>query len=188
MDFIRMVNETAVTGVVDTVQSYFYTILVGIVILLIGFGLGILVKKLLKKVLKEIELNRIMNKVGVTYNLEGGISSIVSYLIYLITIVFFLNQLGITSIVLYLIIGAILMLIILTFLVGLKDVIPNFISWLYLQKKDKIKEGRKVEVKEIYGIVEKIGFLETEIKTENGDILYVPNSLFMKSKFKVKKH
>ena len=43
-----MVNETVV-GVVGTVQSYFSLIAEGVIILLIGFGLGILAQKLLSK-------------------------------------------------------------------------------------------------------------------------------------------
>ena len=58
-----MVNETVV-GVVGTVQSYFSLIAEGVIILLIGFGLGILAQKLLSKILKEIELNHIFTKVG----------------------------------------------------------------------------------------------------------------------------
>lgn len=182
-----MVNATAVTGAVKTAQSYILDIAIGIVILLAGFGLGILAKKLLLKVLEEVSLNKIMAKVGITTNLEKGVSNIISYVIYLVFIVIFLNHLGITSIVIYLVLGAVLMLIILTFLVGLKDVIPNFIGWLYIQKKGSIKEERRVEVKEISGVVEKVGYLETEIRTDNGDTLYVPNSLFMKSKFRLRK-
>jgi small conductance mechanosensitive channel len=172
-----------VEGLVGIVQSYFYQVVLGIVILLIGFGLGILVKKFLYRVLKEVEINKLMRKVGITLNVEKSVSSLASYLIYLITIVFFLDQLGITSIVLYLVVGAILMLLILTFLVGLKDVIPNFVAWLILQKRGRVYVGKRVSVKEISGVVEKVGYLETEIKTEGGDTLYVPNSLFMKSKF-----
>jgi len=182
-----MVDEGAIPGVVETAQSYFYIIAVGVVILLVGFGIGILVKKLLYKLFQEIGLNKIMGKVGVTLNLERWVSNIAAYVIYLFTIVIFLDQLGIRSIVLYLIVGAVLMLLILTFLVGLKDVIPNFIGWLAIQKKSKIKEGHKVNIREICGTVEKIGYLETEIKTDNNDILYVPNSLFLKSKYRVKK-
>ena len=173
--------------IIEIAQSYVYTIVVGIIILLVGFGIGILAKKIAHKVLKELELNKVMGKVGITYNLEGSVSSILSYVIYLFTVVIFLDQLGLKSIVLYLIVGAVLMLVILTFLVGLKDIIPNFVGWLYIQKKDKLKVGHKVEVKEIAGRIEKIGYLETEIKTDADDILYVPNSLFMKSKFKLRK-
>ena len=56
-----MVNGTSVTNAVGVAQSYFYTVIVGIVILLAGFGLGILVQKLLYKLLQEIGLNKIMN-------------------------------------------------------------------------------------------------------------------------------
>ena len=170
----------------STIGTYFNKILVGIVILLVGFGIGILVKKILDRVLKEVELNRIMGKVGLTHNLESILSNIIAYLVYLFTIEFFLQHLGIGSYVLLIIVGAVLMLIILTFLVGMKDVIPNFIGWLYIQKKGKMKEGHHVNIREIGGRVERIGFMETEIKTERGDILYVPNALFMKSKFRVK--
>jgi small-conductance mechanosensitive channel len=182
-----MVNQSSVKGAVEVASSYFTHIAVGVVILLAGFGIGILVKKLVHKLLKEFELNKIMRRVGIDYNLETGVSSILMYLIYLMTIIIFLDHFNIGSIVFYLILGGILMLIILTFLVGLKDVIPNFIGWIYIQRKDKIKEGHKIEVKEIAGIIEKIGYLETEIKTDNHDILYVPNSLFLKSKFKLRK-
>ena len=182
-----MVTQSAVKGVVEVASSYFTHIAVGIVILLAGFGIGILVKKLVHRLLKEFELNKIMRRVGVNYNLETWVSSILMYLIYLMTIVIFLDHFNIGSVVFYVVLGAILMLIILTFLVGLKDVIPNFIGWLYIQRKDKIKEGHKIEVKEIAGVIEKIGYLETEIRTENHDTLYVPNSLFLKSKFKLRK-
>ncbi|HLD39548.1 MAG TPA: mechanosensitive ion channel domain-containing protein [Candidatus Nanoarchaeia archaeon] len=181
-----MVNET-VSAIVNTTESYFSLIVEGVIILIVGFALGILAQKLLSKILKEVELNHIMGKVGITHNLEKWISLIVSYVIYLVFIVFFLNRLGITSIVLYLIVGAILMLLILTFIVGLKDVIPNLVAWIILHKDERITVGRRVEVKEISGRVEKIGYLETEIITEYGDTLYVPNTLFLKSKFKVKK-
>ena len=182
-----MTNLTNVTGVVDTAQSYIYTVAIGLVILLIGFALGIITKKLLSRVLKEIELNKILSRVGIAHNLEKGISSVVMYLIYLATIIIFLDYFKIGSIVLYLLLGALLMLVILTLLVGLKDVIPNFIAWLILQKRGNIKVGRRVEVKEISGEVERVGYLETEIKTDSGDILYVPNNLFLKSKFKLRK-
>ncbi|MBI2666215.1 mechanosensitive ion channel [Candidatus Woesearchaeota archaeon] len=160
-----------------------------IIVLFLGLGLGIFVKKLLHRILKEIELNKIMSKVNVTYDLERWVSSILSYVIYLVTFVLSLAWLGIKSLfVLYILVGAIFMLLILTTVVGLKDVIPNFIGWIFLQKKTSgVKEGRNIEVKEISGIVEKIGYLETEIRTEHGDVLYVPNALFLKSKHKVKK-
>ncbi len=177
-----MVNE-----VIQTAQSYFYDITFGIALLFIGFAIGIIVKKIVYKMLKSMELNKVTSKAGINHDLEKWISSLASFMIYLITIIIFMNHLGITSTVLYLITGAVLMLLILTFIVGLKDVIPNFVAWIVIQKRELIHEGRKIDIREITGVVEKIGYLETEIKTENGDILYVPNYLFLKSKMRVRK-
>ena len=181
-----MVNET-VTTIVGTAESYFSLIVEGVIILIVGFGLGIFAQKLLNKVLKKMELNQIMGKVGITYNLEKWISLVASYVIYLLFIIFFLDHLGIRNIVVYLVLGAVLMLLVLTFIVGLKDVIPNLVAWIILHKDERITVGRRVEVKEISGRVERIGYLETEIITDHDDTLYVPNLLFLKSKFKVKK-
>lgn len=181
-----MVNET-VTTIFGTAESYFSLIAEGVIILIVGFGLGILTQKLLNKVFKKIELNHVMSKVGITYNLEKWVSLVASYVVYLLFIVFFLDHLGIRNIVVYLVLGAVLMLLVLTFIVGLKDVIPNLVAWVILHKDERITVGRRVEVKEISGRVERIGYLETEIITDHDDTLYVPNTLFLKSKFKVKK-
>ncbi len=170
-----------------SLSKYLYDIVAAVIVLLLGLGLGLLVRKLLGSLLKEIELNKIVLRVNIRYDLERWISSLVSYVIYLVAFVLFLDLLGVRSVVLYLIIGAVLMLLVLTTVVGLKDIIPNLIGWLFLQKKSTlIKEGRTIEVKEISGVVERVGYLETEIRTEHGDVLYVPNALFLKSKHQVK--
>jgi len=174
--------------IIETAKEYIYTIILSTIILLVGFILGILAKKFIYRILKEIELNTILKVIGIHSDLEKWISSIISYLIYFITIIFFLEQLKIASVVLYLIAGGILTLLILTFIVGIKDIIPNFVAWIILQRKQHLKVGMKIEIKEIAGEIEKIGCLETEIRTKHDDILYVPNSLFMKSKFKIKKN
>jgi len=167
-------------------ESYIYTIILSTIILLAGFILGILAKKFVYRLLKEIELNSILKVIGIRTDLEKWISSIISYLIYFITIIFFLEQLKIASIVLYLVAGGILTLLILTFIVGIKDIIPNFVAWVIIQRKQHLKIGQEIEIREITGEIEKIGCLETEIRTKHDDILYIPNSLFLKSKFKIK--
>jgi len=171
-----------VGGIVEIVKAYAGQVLQGIVILLIGFGLGVLSRKFALKIFREFNLNKFLGKIGITNDIENIVSIIISYVIYLFTIIIFLEKLLIKSLVLYLIAGGVITLLILSLLVGLKDVIPNFVGWIYLQRKKKIKEGKRVDVREISGRVERVGYLETEIKTDNGDILYVPNSLFLKSK------
>ncbi len=171
---------------INILKDYFFQIIIGTLILLIGFIIGTFTKKISKKALEEINFNKILRTINYHNDGEEILSSILSYIIYLISIIFFLTELGITSIVLYLILGAILMVVILTFLVGIKDLIPNFVAWTIIKSKSKLKEGTKVEIKEIKGTIENIGLLETEIRTINDDLLYVPNSLFIKSKFRIR--
>ena len=173
-------------AILALIQEYIITIILGIVILLVGFALGVFAKKFLHRLFEEIELNRVLRKLQIRGDFEKGTSILISYVIYVLTILFFLDYVGISSIVLYIGVASIGILLILTFLVGLKDVIPNFVAWALLQRRRFFRVGRRVEVKEISGVIEKIGLLETEIKTDKGDILYVPNTLFLKSKLKMR--
>ncbi len=185
------INDEGVWGemvaeFLTTAESYITRLVIGFVILLVGLCLGILVRKIVYKILQRVELNSVLAKAGIIHDVESAISLVVAFVIYLVTLVIFLNQLGITSVVVYIVLGAILMLIVLTFVVSLKDVSPNAVAWVVLMRLGKIKVGSKVEVCEIKGVVERIGLLETEIKTGQGDVLYVPNSLFVKQKMWVR--
>lgn len=169
---------------INTAGSLLNLVAVGIVILIAGLALGLLIKKVSFRILQEITLNKIMSKVGFSYNFEYGISSLLSYIIYLFTLIFFLDQLGIRSIVIYLAVAGMVVLIILPFVVGLKDIVPNVRGWMYIQRTKAVKEKKQVELPQVSGMVQHIGYLETEIKTKRGDMLYVPNSLFLKNKDK----
>ena len=96
--------------------------------------------------------------------------------------VFFLKQLGVVSITLYLLIGAILLLIGATFLISIKDFIPNFIAGLVLYRKVDWEKGKEIKFNGVKGKIEKLGLLEIEIKSKKGEKIYVPNSLLTKSK------
>lgn len=174
--------ENITSLALNTAGSLLNQVMIGIVILIAGLALGLLVKKVTFRILQEIKLNKMMSGLRFTYNSEYWISSLLSYIIYLFSIIFFLDQLGIKSIVIYLAITGILVLVLLTFMVGLKDALPNFRGWMYIRRTKAVREKKPVELPQVSGIVQHIGYLETEIKTKRGDMLYVPNSLFFKNK------
>ncbi len=173
-----MTNETML--VVASVQSYTNLIIMAIVILIVGLTLGLLAKKLLYRMLKEVELNKIATRGGIGWDVEYLISSIISYMIYLATAVIFLSYLGIGKWVIYIIVAGIVILLALTVLVGIKDAPANFWGWIMAKRKNKLKKGKKIEVNGVSGIVEKTGLFKTIIRTERGDWLYLPNALFRK--------
>ncbi len=163
---------------IQIAQDYTNTVLVGIAILFFGFSAGLLVKKLGQRLLQEIRFNRYMVKVGVSYNLEGAISGGTAYLVYLLTIIFFLKTLKIHQLVLYTIVGAVLLLAGLSFLVWLKEALPNLAGWHALLRR-QAQAGQRVVLPSAAGRIIEIGYFETKIKTERGETLYVPNALFL---------
>jgi small-conductance mechanosensitive channel len=170
-----------IKSIILTFNQYIYQFGSLLVLLLIGFSIGYLIKRISKKILKEIGLDKKLKKIGYAYYFEDKIATLLSYIVYIITILSVLKELGITSIVLYLIFGGILVLIFLTLLIGIKDSIPDLIAWNILRKNKKIKINKKIKTDKVSGKITKIGIFETRIKTEKEEILYLPNSLLLKA-------
>lgn len=174
-----MVENITATAI-NAAGSLLNQVAIGIVILIAGLALGLLVKKITFRILQEFEVDRIMNTLGFAYNTEWWISSLLSYAIYIVTAILFLDQLGIRLAVMYALVAGILLLAILTVVVGLKDILPNFRGWIYLRRQKLLRTGHQIKLPEVAGIVQRIGYLETEIKTRKGEVLHLPNALFRK--------
>ena len=186
-----MANETLLT----LENSYIYVrqmlsglltnMIVAIVILLVGFIIGKILGRLTQKILHEVEVNRILKKAtSVKVNLESIVAHFVTYFIYFIAIIMALNQLGLTTTILYIISIAIIALIVLSVFLGIKDFFPNMIAGFFIYSKRFVERGDVIEVKGITGKVERISLVETTLKTKNGDLIYIPNSMFTKEQFK----
>lgn len=162
-------------------------IITAIIILLIGFIIAKLIGRLIQRVLHEAELDSLLKKAGAKVSFELALAHIAEYFVYFITIIFALNQLGITTFVLYVLaIAAIAVLVISVFL-GLRDFIPNFMAGWYIHRNDLIKEKQNVKINGVAGRVVKLSMLDTMIKTKKGDLIYMPNSIVIKSKIVRKK-
>ena len=162
-------------------SSVFTKLVVAVIIVLIGLVLGKILGKFVQKALHEIELNKIIKKAaGIKASVEEIISTSLSYFIYFIFIVMALNQLGITTVVLHMISGAILIIIIISILLSIKDFMPNMFAGLFIHQKRFIKEGDILKVDNTEGKVVHINLVETKIETKHGDIIYIPNSLLTK--------
>lgn len=186
VDFVFLTEKVSVY--LNTFFSKFLgKLIVAVVILLIGFIIGKLAERIIQKVLHELEVDRLIERTGVKFSLETVISNLAAYLVYLITIIMALNQLGLTTIILYIVVSGIIILIVVSTLLAIKDYIPNIIAGFFIFKKAKIKEGNKIKFNGTEGRVKKIGLVETEILTRNGDQIFIPNSILVKSKVLVKK-
>jgi small conductance mechanosensitive channel len=162
--------------------------IVAIIILIIGFVFGRIAGRLLQKVFHEIELNTILKKAtGIKIALEEVISKIVTYFIYFIAIIWALNELGLTTTILTMVSGAALVLILVSMLLVIKDFIPNAFAGFLIHRRRQIKIGDKIKTDGIEGKITRISLVETEIKTKQGDIIYIPNSLLTKRQLIVHK-
>jgi small conductance mechanosensitive channel len=170
-------------------SGLFTKMVVAVIILLIGFVIGKILGKIVKNLLHSIEFNQIIKRAtGIRISLEEGISVFVTYFIYFLFIIMALNQLGLTTVVLHMISGAILIIIIISILLSIKDFMPNMFSGLFIHRKRFINVGDVIKVENTEGKVVHINLVETKIETDKGDIIYFPNSLLTKNKvIKLKK-
>ena len=174
--------------ILESLSETILKIVIGIIIFLVGFVIGKLLGRLLYKILNEIEINKfIKNSTGLKINADHLISNILSYAIYFLSLVAALEQIGIANIILYLLSAAVILIILISFFVGVRDFLPNLIAGIYLYRKQGMKEGSYIEVKEIKGELMHIDLFQTKIKTKSGDILFLPNSVVANSKVKIKK-
>jgi len=163
-------------------SSFFTKFVVAVIILLIGFIVGKLIGRLVYKFLHSVELNAQLKKLaGVKVGLEEILEAFTTYFIYFVTIVTVLQQLGLATTVLNMIAGGVIVIIILSTLLGVKDFIPNAVAGFIIQKKGFIKVGEVIKVKGMQGKVVKINLVETKIETEGQDIIFIPNSVLTKT-------
>lgn len=155
---------------------------IGVVVLIIFFGfiVGRIVGRLIFRGLKELELERFFKKTS--HSFEGGVSQVVEYIIYVITILIALDTAGILLYLLSSIAGIIILILVLSALLGFRDFVPNLICGLILRHKKSICIGDCVVLCRIVGKVTKFGFLSTQLITKSGDVLSVPNCFVLRKR------
>lgn len=171
-------NSTGlIWGISDIVNVALSRFAVAFIILLTGLVLGRLLGKLAQKLLTEMEVDKtIKEALHLRLPLTEVIATALTYLIYFIAIVMALDNLGIATQVLNIISIGVMVIIILFIFLGIKDFIPNAISGLFLHRKKFISEGDHIVVDDVEGTVIYLNLVETRIKTESGDTIYIPNS------------
>jgi small-conductance mechanosensitive channel len=174
--------------IIGVLSETFLRIVFAILIFLFGLILGKLMGRVVYRMLSEIEINKFIKKsTGFKINADHIVSNFISYSIYFLAIVAGLEQVGIANIMLYLLSAAIIIILVISFFISIRDFIPNFLAGIYLYGQEKIKEGAIVEIDKIKGELTHIDLLHMKVKTKSGDIFFIPNSIAAKTLIKVKK-
>ena len=153
--------------------------------LLIAFLVARFLRNLSAKVLKELKTNNVLkDSFGVRAPIEEILSYGVFYLILFIGVIMALNQLGLSTIVLYIILIIVLLIIVSFIILAFKDFIPNVFASFWIHQKRLIEKGDYIEVKDVSGKVVEITLTETKIETKDKEIVLFPNSLLLREKIK----
>lgn len=166
------------TRALDYVQTNFAS---AIIILLVGFIISYLLGRIIRKILKEIELDNITYKTfGFKLKLEKRISKLVTYIFYIITVVIALTKLLIGY---YLLVGVAIIvgvILVISLLLTIYDFVPNFISGIIIRKK-KLKVGDNYSFKNTIGRIKKITPTNLILETPDKDFVYIPNRAIRKN-------
>jgi small conductance mechanosensitive channel len=167
-----------------TTNPYLISIVIAIVIFISGLIIGRLVGKLINKLLSNTKFDTaIKKKTGIKTSIQKLIVMLIEISIYILFTGIALNYLGITSFVLNILLIAIIIILSISFMLALKDSIPNLIAGFLITRKTRLKIDDKIIVDSIEGKIIEMNFFEVRVEKQNGDIFYIPNSFFLKQKY-----
>lgn len=156
-------------------------IITAFLILILGLVIANIIKNIIRRFLRGIELNRILEKnIKIKIKLEESLSTFIKYLIYLTTIIIALDQLGLPTRVLKIVVILVFAIIIIVIVLAFKDWVPNLIAGFYIFKSRKVNRGDVIQINGVKGKIMAINFLETKIETKNKEIIFIPNSNIIK--------
>ena len=146
-------------------------------ILILGLIAGQVVSNIVRKFIKGTEISKTLeDQLKLKVAIERYASATLKYIIYLITVILILGQLGIPTKILQIILIIFLILIVIFIILAFKDWLPNLMAGFYILRTEKVKLGDVIKVKGIKGRVIKINLLETKIETNNNELIFIPNS------------
>ncbi|MGE0793506.1 MAG: mechanosensitive ion channel domain-containing protein [Candidatus Woesearchaeota archaeon] len=163
-------------------------ILIAILILIIGIIIGRITAKLIERIFKDLKLDPTLKKTtGIKASIGNLLSVFIQASIYIIFSIIALNYVGITSILLNILFIAIIIILVISFILALKDSIPNILAGKTIRKYSKLKVGDKISIENIEGTIIELNLFEVKVETKDKDILHIPNSLFTRTKYAKKK-
>lgn len=162
-------------------------VVVAVLVFLIGFIIAKLLGRFVERILREAEINSFAPDFLKGVAIDSIIARLVEYAVYVCTIILTINRLGLTKIFAYSIALGLFFVFILSFILGIKDFLPNLFAGVSIIRKKKFKKGQTVFVDDIEGVIQEINLQEIIIITKKGDKIFVPNSYILKNKLLVKK-
>ena len=153
-------------GFVAIIQWIYNTFAVAVIIMLAGFIISKIVGKIVKRVLANVELNKVLAKAKFT-PMSDAVGGIVEYVLYFATLLVALQQFGLANITVWIvgIIAAIVIIFSLT--LTARDFIPNAVVGLFIRKRLNAKLGKQVQIGMISGKLVHVGAVNSTIRSKD---------------------
>lgn len=145
------------------VEEWLTKIEIALIIFFVGFIVAKLAGRILKKLLAEAELNRILESAGFK-PISNSIAALVQYVIYTATLFIILQQFGLTKIVLVIVVIIAFLVVAISFLLAVRDFVPNAVAGLWLRKKLKPYIGKNIRIGNVKGQLKRVGVVSSIIK------------------------
>jgi len=169
--------------VVDVLSQIATNFVLAAVTVLLGLILGKLLGKLLQVILNQFELDVTLKGAGLELPLEQMIASLLTYTIYVLSIIFALTILGIAEHVVNIIAIIAGIIIIIYMFLGLKDFVPNAIAGIILSRRKTINKGARLSAHGMTGTVTHFTLIDTKMMTDDGDLIAIPNIILIRQPY-----
>lgn len=120
-------------------------------------------------------LAKVFEKTPFPEKIESAIVRVSKYVIYVIGLFVVISILGVDLTPIIIGLGA--SGIAISF--AMRDIVQNFVSGIIVQGDKHFRKGDRIKIRGHEGRVLKIGIRTTLIEADNGDTIFIPNSLFM---------
>jgi hypothetical protein len=168
-------------GALGAAENILYTITTVLITLFIGVILAKLLGRLVKRVLAEAEINRLLKDSGIKA-IDQRVANIVEIAVYAITGLLILQGLGWTQVVLGIVIVASAAALVAFLFLTLRTFIPNWIQGFSVKKELRKKIGQEIEIGDVKGkLIEVKPSYSIVLEREK---IYIPHRYTASSDFK----
>lgn len=162
-------------------------IIVALVIVILGLIFGSFFSKLAKKILEDLECDRILKKEAKIslLSFEHSLPKLVKYFVYFIALLFALQALGIVNAFVYAVLALLILVVAAVLLLSMRDCLPDLIAGFRIHRKKSFRIGDHLVMGSTSGEI--VDFTRTDIKilTKKKELFIIPNSLFLKNEFRI---
>lgn len=172
----------------QTLNPVVLDILSAILILFVGIILGKIMGNLLRKLFQAIGVDVFLSKLlRFRVRIQAVLAGLVALAIYVLTVILALQQANLLNILVAGLSYVIILLVLASILLALKDMLPNLVMGWVARRKLRLRRKQQLSFGTYAGVVEEVSLLDIKLRTPEGELLLVPYSVLMRRTIHLKK-